>query len=369
MDNQNLSFNFSDRTSVSDNFSDGDCFWTDCGWKEWSLRIGFTLGAVVWLILGVVVARIPENEIQPLSTDAARFTTQVEQVKLEIPEPVTWRPIFQGIELARIEVTSPTLQKALVIRADLEADGVKPFMTPPVIQGEYNTISKKTSTVLKEHQLAVCVNVAGIAKTPPLPPPWFRLGNVALGPNYVAGVGAGKTTRAYVGEGFPARTGGLIWNGTCYDADNGGCDVIAFTTQGKPRFIHYGDRDRQGDQFGIGGFIIQREHQINREKYTTGRMSLNTIGYSDDGRYLYFMQFEGEQPAYSNGATAVEARRWAEALEIDNLISVSSGGSTTMVIADRRGNPQVLNRPTHLNIPAFERAEAFHLGLYAQPLP
>ena len=108
---------------------------------------------------------------------------------------------------------------------------------------------------------------------------------------------------------------------------------------------------------------------MNREKYETGRMSLNTIGYSDDGRYLYFMQFEGEQPAYSNGATTVESRRWAEVLGIDNLISVSSGGSTTMVIADRHGNPQVLNRPTHLNIPAFERPEAFHMGLYAKPLP
>jgi exopolysaccharide biosynthesis protein len=84
------------------------------------------------------------------------------------------------------------------------------------------------------------------------------------------------------------------------------------------------------------------------------------------GRRLIIVIVDGRQPGYSEGATLTEMAQ----LLLDNKgytgFNLDGGGSTTLVMADENGDPQVINSPIHQGIPGNERPVANHLGIFAK---
>ena len=89
---------------------------------------------------------------------------------------------------------------------------------------------------------------------------------------------------------------------------------------------------------------------------------------SKDGRFLYLLVVDGRQPGYSEGATTAETADWMLRLGCWSALNLDGGGSTALVIAGPDGEPRVLNRPIHGGIPAMERVDANHLGVFAKPI-
>jgi exopolysaccharide biosynthesis protein len=49
-----------------------------------------------------------------------------------------------------------------------------------------------------------------------------------------------------------------------------------------------------------------------------------------------------------------------------DAMNMDGGGSSTLVMADKNGNPVVLNSPIHLGRPGTERPVANQLGIFAR---
>ncbi len=88
------------------------------------------------------------------------------------------------------------------------------------------------------------------------------------------------------------------------------------------------------------------------------------IGYSKSGRYLYLVVVDGRQPFYSEGITLDELAHLMISLGAQYAMNLDGGGSSTMVVAGRDGQPRILNSPIDNYIPGRERPVANHLGVY-----
>jgi hypothetical protein len=88
------------------------------------------------------------------------------------------------------------------------------------------------------------------------------------------------------------------------------------------------------------------------------------IGYSKNGRYLYLVVVDGRQPFYSEGITLKELADLMISLGAQYAMNLDGGGSSTMVVEGRDGQPRVLNSPIDNYIPGRERPVANHLGIF-----
>ncbi len=83
------------------------------------------------------------------------------------------------------------------------------------------------------------------------------------------------------------------------------------------------------------------------------------MGVSEDGRYLYLLVIDGRKDKYSVGVAYNEIAEWLMVHGAFNGINLDGGGSSTLVIAGRGGEPVIVNRysdPT-------ERVVANHIGI------
>lgn len=88
------------------------------------------------------------------------------------------------------------------------------------------------------------------------------------------------------------------------------------------------------------------------------------VGYSKNGRYLYLVVVDGRQPFYSDGITIKELADLMISLGAQYAMNLDGGGSSTMVVEGKDGNPRVLNSPVDDFLPRQERPVANHLGIY-----
>ena len=77
---------------------------------------------------------------------------------------------------------------------------------------------------------------------------------------------------------------------------------------------------------------------------------------------------DGRQPSYSEGATLAELAQIILEYGGYNAVNLDGGGSSTLVIQNENGEPEVLNSPIHTRIPGRERPIANHLGIFASPI-
>ncbi len=90
------------------------------------------------------------------------------------------------------------------------------------------------------------------------------------------------------------------------------------------------------------------------------------IGYSKNGRFLYLVVVDGRQPLYSEGVTLAELADLMISLGAQFAMNLDGGGSSTMVVEGRDGQPRVLNSPIDNYIPGRERPVANHLGIFVE---
>ena len=118
----------------------------------------------------------------------------------------------------------------------------------------------------------------------------------------------------------------------------------------------------------VGGFrVVLRDRQVIAPRRGP-RHPRTAAGVSSDQRRLYLLVMDGRQPTYSAGATTAEIGRWLQQLNAVDGINLDGGGTTTLVVADQQGRPQVRNRPIHRAVVGTERVGGSHLGVKAWPL-
>lgn len=98
----------------------------------------------------------------------------------------------------------------------------------------------------------------------------------------------------------------------------------------------------------------QTNHELNPR---------TVLGMDRSRRHLWLVVVDGRQPNYSMGMNYVELQALLLGLGATNAIELDGGGSSTLVVREKSGNPGVLNRPCHTKIPGRERPVANCLGI------
>ncbi len=78
---------------------------------------------------------------------------------------------------------------------------------------------------------------------------------------------------------------------------------------------------------------------------------------------LLMVVVDGKQPGYSEGVTLFELAKIIKFYGGETALNLDGGGSSTMVIRNMQGYPQLLNSPSHTRLPGRERPVANHLGI------
>jgi hypothetical protein len=247
-----------------------------------------------------------------------------------------WVPIFTGVELAQLSAEQPRALKGHAVRIELKADGILFLATPGNGDKPGETDGQTTSQFFKAHKLQLAINAA----------PYGPVEQKAGSPRDV--VGAHVSSGKLVSEAF------------------GKYPALAITKENQARILEP-PFDFTGVENAVGGFQIV----LKNGKVQEGSKDLHprtAAGISADGKYLIWLVVDGRQITSSLGGTTSEVGEWLSRLGANDGINLDGGGTTTLVTADEKGEPKVVNRPVHGGIPGQERVAGSHLGLYAKPL-
>jgi hypothetical protein len=106
--------------------------------------------------------------------------------------------------------------------------------------------------------------------------------------------------------------------------------------------------------------------QIKPDEYYAGVHPRTAVGLDRERKTLLLFVIDGRQPNYSEGLTLPELAQLAIDYGADAAFNLDGGGSSTLVIEDRQGRPQVLNSPIHAPVPGVERPVGNHLGVWVE---
>jgi hypothetical protein len=115
--------------------------------------------------------------------------------------------------------------------------------------------------------------------------------------------------------------------------------------------------------------IVKEGHisdQIKPDEYYAGVHPRTAIGLDREQRTLLLVIVDGRQPNYSEGVTLPELAQIAIEYGAYTALNLDGGGSSTLVVEDRHGRPQVLNSPIHASVPGMERPVGNHLGVWVR---
>ncbi len=115
--------------------------------------------------------------------------------------------------------------------------------------------------------------------------------------------------------------------------------------------------------------IVEDGHlsdQIKPDEYYAGVHPRSAVGLDREKRTLLLFIVDGRQPNYSEGVTLPELAQIAIEYGADEAFNLDGGGSSTLVIEDATGKPQILNSPIHASIPGMERPVGNHLGVWVR---
>jgi hypothetical protein len=107
-------------------------------------------------------------------------------------------------------------------------------------------------------------------------------------------------------------------------------------------------------------------NQIKPDEYYAGLHPRSAVGLDRDRKTLLLFVIDGRQPNYSEGVTLPELAQIVIEHGADEAFSLDGGGSSTLVIEDAQGRPQILNAPIHASIPGMERPVGNHLGVWVK---
>lgn len=157
-----------------------------------------------------------------------------------------------------------------------------------------------------------------------------------------------------------------VSRGNVYSAPNDNYSALIITKDNRARIVSPPfEIDDAHNAVGGFGRLLEDGKNVAADG---PRHPRTAVGISKDGRYMYLLVIDGRQGGYSVGATTSETAKWLLRLGAWTGLNLDGGGSTTMVIEGDDGEPRMINRPIHNNLPGVERVNANHLGVYALPL-
>lgn len=257
------------------------------------------------------------------------------------PVPVKEK-IMGGITYQRIVRYLPHTMVAHVLVIDKKDRNLQFMVTPPDDVDDGALKARTTSQFLEEFGVQIAINGDGFF-------PWWSHSPV----DYYPHVGEAVTP-----NGFTASYGDLYADGlqdirpepTLYISRR---NELTFNRPPN-NFFHALSGDRMLIQ---GGNIIPDLNDMEIDPRTA-------IGTNHNGRFIYLVVVDGRQPFYSEGATFAELADLLQNLGAAYAMSLDGGGSSTMVIEGKNGEPVILNSPIDSYIPLRERPVANHLGIY-----
>jgi hypothetical protein len=115
------------------------------------------------------------------------------------------------------------------------------------------------------------------------------------------------------------------------------------------------------------GMLLVNGEMTERLKTRKGQLDPRAaVALDKASKTLILAVVDGRQPNYSEGVTQQELAEILRRYGGHNAMNLDGGGSATLVVADKNGNPLVLNCPIDNRIPGRERPVANHLGVYYQ---
>lgn len=255
------------------------------------------------------------------------------------PEPSTER-LFPGVTYERRVTQSPRPLVIHIVTVDMQADGIKPLVTPPDNESGAEAVqARTTSEFLQDFDLQLAINGDYFS-------PWFDAGPLGYAP---------KPGDLADPQGFAAS------NGKIY-SDYSGEEV--------PIHILRTNRVTIGDLTGRVYMSLSGNTYLIRSNTVFPQNDNNlqprtALGINQGGTRMTIIVVDGRQPGYSEGMTLTELAALFDELNVYTAVNLDGGGSSTLVVAGKDGTPRVLNSPIHGGVPGNQRPVANHLGFYA----
>jgi Exopolysaccharide biosynthesis protein related to N-acetylglucosamine-1-phosphodiester alpha-N-acetylglucosaminidase len=259
------------------------------------------------------------------------------------PEAVE-RRLFEGVTYRREARRTPRPLVIHVLTVDLDAPGIRLRVTPGDPKAARPLKGQTTSQFLRESGAQVAVNGDFFY-------PWRSNHPLDYYP--------------HVGDPVSVE-GDAVSDGVRYATrdHNRGLSTLYVADDGRVTIDERPARVRQA----IGG------HRLRLNRAPSGadkgaKHPRTAAALDQKRRRLFLVVVDGRQPGYSEGVTERELAALLRELGAHSALNLDGGGSSTLVVADEKGRPDVLNSPIDHRIPGRERVVANHLAVYARPLP
>lgn len=256
-----------------------------------------------------------------------------------LPPSPSEETLFDGITYTREVRSTPRPLVIHIVQIDLRAEGISLFVTPGDAERELPYNARTTSTFLDEFNVQLAINGDGFT-------PWS---NNPLSP--------------YPNPGDPVNPLGLtISDGVTYSEPQDNLPTLYITPNGKASL-----NDPPGNiAYAISGLdLVVQSGKVVADP-TDNLEPRTALGLNRSGKILTLLLVDGRQPGYSEGVTLSELAGLLLEYNVFDGMNMDGGGSTTLVMEDKNGQPLVLNSPIDSNIPGRERPVANHLGIFAR---
>ena len=229
--------------------------------------------------------------------------------------------VFWGIEYWQENVQSNGKpSKLFIIKVDLQAKGVRPFVTP-----ELNGSLMNTSKFVSTYGVQVGINTA-----------FFDMG------------GSNKAIGYFASDGVPYSN----------HIANDGYPTLGFTKENK--YLQGVENHAAMFNACSGSDVIVSNGQVVEKSgsFSTTTHPRTAAGIDQTGRYFFMVVVDGRKASWSTGMSLKTLAENMIRLGVYNGINMDGGGSSTMVIAGRG----LMNRPEG---GTYQRPVASHLGFFA----
>lgn len=264
------------------------------------------------------------------------------------------QPLFSGVSYTRKVRLSPNPQVIHVIEVNLNAPGVKVFVTPENGDSQdMETTAYTVSEFLSQYNLQVAVNASYFS-------PFF-----AKTPLYF-----------YPRSGNNVNVQGLaISDGKTYSTGSNGWHVLCILEDNTASILTTPHCPEKTLQAVTGSLIVENyqvtpylQHTHNSKSSEMPLAPRTAVAIDSKHQKLWLVVVDGRQPFYSEGVSQGELAEILVELGAEKGLMLDGGGSSTMAIEGKWG-AKLLNAPFHTRIPMRQRPVGNAIGIYASPKP
>ena len=259
------------------------------------------------------------------------------------PAPIPLKQqLYEGVTYRRVVQWIPRPMVAHVLVIDTKAKAIEFLVTPSDEEGEKPLRARTTSQFLDEFDLQIAINGGGFA-------PWWSRSPA----DYYPHVGD-----PIAPSGVTASNGDVYWNGD----DTAKIEPTLYIS--RKNALSFNNQPNNVYNAISGDRMLLLKGEVAPDLDDEQIHPRTAIGINRNGRYFYIVVVDGRQPFYSAGVSFVDLAELLIKQGAYTAMSLDGGGSSTMVIEGKDGQPVILNSPIDNYIPGRERPVGTHLGIY-----